>query len=197
MRWLVFAVFAYLALALNDGAAALLYVPTRLGPITPDFVLMLAAFIALWASPSVAMWACLVLGLLVDLMKPVSAVRGNDVVTFAVLGPATLGYLFAGYVMVRLRAVLNRASPLAVSVMSFAAGIFVHLTIVAMLALRNAPWFLNQHLAGWDDADQLIFRFLSMLYTAAAAIPVGWVLTRLQPFWGFESPRSGFLPRRG
>lgn len=193
MRWLFFAVFAYLFLAVGQGAEALLHLPVTTPAVSPDFVLILAAFIGLWASPNAVLWGCCLLGVLVDLSKPVPVGAST---TLALLGPATLGYLFGGYAMLQIRGLLHRTSPLAVAVMSLAGGVFIHLGAVAILSMRSATWLFNQPIVGWDAADELIHRFFILLYTAVAAVPIAWLLAYTQPLWGFDPPRSGYAPRR-
>ena len=187
MRWPVFAIMGYLLLVLDTGLSTLLAV----NGISPSLTLILLAFVALWANPMAAAWAALALGLAVDLNTPIQTAH---LATDAVLiGPAALAYLTGAYVTVQLRGMLFRDSPLAVAVLVLVAGAFVNLVIVAMLTLRGLPWPIAEPLHGWSAADQLVARFFGLLYTAAVAVPAGYLLIRTQGLWGFH-PHLGKGP---
>lgn len=191
MRWPIFAIFAYVALALNQSVNLLLHIPTWWGDVSPDFVLILAAFIGLWASPNAVLWGCFLLGLFVDLNPH----TGTDEASLQIIvGPAALGYLFGGYAMIQFRGLLHRDSPLAIGVLTFGSGIFIYLVIMAVLVLHG---LIQQPLPGWDPPGQLVYRFFMLLYSAVVALPVAWLLVRSQWLWGFDAPRSGFIARRG
>lgn len=192
MRWPIFAIFAYVALALDQSVNVLLHIPTRWGPVSPEFVLILAAFIGLWAPPNAVLWGCFLMGLFVDLNPAYPGTGGANLQV--IVGPAALGYLFGGYAMVQFRGLLHRDSPLAIGALTFASGLFIHLVIMAVLVLHG---LIQKPLPGWDPPDQLVYRFFTLLYTAVAAVPVAWLLVRTQWLWGFDTSRSGFIARRG
>lgn len=184
MRWPVFALFAYVLLVLEHGLRTLFVI----GHTSPSFLLILAVFIGLWAPPMTAAWAAMALGILADLGSPLQpAGQSLDV---ALIGPIALGFVTASYVAVQLRGLVFRESSLAFGVMVFLAGIFAHLVTVAVLTVRGLPWFVAEPVAGWAAADQLVQRFLEVVYSAGVAIPMGYVLQRLHRVWGFP-PVSG------
>ena len=181
MRWSVFIIVAYLFLVLEQGTRTLF----AIGYITPSFLLTLAVFISLWATPKTVAWAVLILGLLVDLTHPLRVVGDGHEVEFVLIGPACLGYLTMSYVTLQLRGMVFRDSPLAMSAVVLVAGTFAHLVMMALLTIRGLPLPLAEPIAGWTAADQLVTRFLDLLYTATVAAPIGYLLLRFSWIWGF------------
>ncbi|MCA9283728.1 MAG: hypothetical protein KDA22_00835, partial [Phycisphaerales bacterium] len=105
MRWGVFLIFALLAVVVDTSLVGALEIRGVMPAVAP----LLAAFIALSAPPVTAMWACLVIGLLLDLSNP--RMIGADQV-FHLIGPYALGYLFAANLVLPLRAMVFRRNPL-------------------------------------------------------------------------------------
>ncbi len=192
MRTWTFILFAYLALAVQIGLGPL-WVLNWMGGVQPSLVLPLAVFVALWAPPMRALWACLVLGLLVDLTQPL-AVQGTmqDAV---IIGPYGLSYLLAGWLALKARALVFRDSYISIAALVFLLGLVVHLLAVAILNLRSIhlpiiPWLAGSRIPGWNTPDQLMARFLEVLYSAIVALPVGAVLVRSIKWWAFEPQRG-------
>lgn len=180
MRWPVFAIFAYLMLTLEQSLRTL----WASNYTCPSFLLILMVFISSWAPAMTAVWAALILGLLVDLSSPVlPANHAHDVV---LIGPAALGYLTGAYVTILLRGMFFRDSPLAIGVLVLIAGAFTHLVVVALLTVRGLPWLIAEPLRGWSAADELVASFFELLYSAALAVPLGYCLVRLRWVWGFH-----------
>jgi hypothetical protein len=150
-------------------------------------VLILLVFVAVRAPRSAVAWAALVLGFLIDL-KPLP--MPNELADVALIGPGCLGYLAGGFVVVHLRSMVFRESSLTLAAMVLVAGVFAHLIMVALLTMRGLPWPLGEPVHGWDVADQLAGRFMEVVYTAGCAVPVGTLLRRLTPLWGF-APHAG------
>lgn len=176
MNWITFAIAAYLCLTLQVGLGDL----WAIGPAAPSLVLVLGVFIGLTAPGTTVGWAMLVLGLLVDAITPWTG-PGQQTVT--ILGPAAIGYLVGAYAVVQLRSMVFRESVLTLAVMTFVVGIFIQLVIVFLMVIRGP--ISGDALPGFSAADQLVMRFLSLLYTAVAAVPVGWLLMKLSPLFGF------------
>ena len=191
MRWITFAIFAFVMLIFEIGLRPLLHWKVSIGWVCPSFILILAAYVGLLAPARVVPWAMLALGFLQDLQEiPV----GDPVSVTPILGPATLGYLLGGFAIVRLRGVFYRSSPLAVAAMAFTAGVFVNLVAVALLTFRGVP-LLGEPIGGWNVADQLFRRFLELSYSTLLAVPVGYLLLRFQGLWGFETSRGPGMRR--
>lgn len=182
MRWPIFAIFAFAFLVIEDGLRTLM----AIGFITPSLLLILMVFVGLWAPSTTGGWAAVILGALIDLTTPIYDVGlVHDV---ALIGPACLGYLTGTYVTCQLRGMVFRDSPLAIAVLVVVAGMFVHLVTMAMLTIRGLPWPLGEPIPGWNAADQLVARFLNLLYTAVWAIPISFLLIRSKWLWAFNSP---------
>ena len=190
MRWPIFLIFAFVTLVLELGLKHLIYVGESTYWITPSFLLVLGAFLSMWAPSRHVLWAMLVLGLLVDLQPPGIPV-GDSVSATNIIGPFALGYLFAGYAALQIRGLMYRETPLAIAAMTFALGIFVNLVGVALLTFRGLPLpFLSDPIPGWSAADQLFHRFLELIYSAVLAVPLGFLLLRTYPIWGFDAVKG-------
>ncbi|MEX0654561.1 MAG: hypothetical protein WDZ31_02840 [Phycisphaeraceae bacterium] len=181
MNWLIFAIAAYLLLALESGLRTLLAVGDG---VSPSFLLVLAVFIGMMAPSSVVPWAFLAIGLLVDLQP-------GPVRDVTLIGPAALGYLAGAYVVLQLRTLVFRESVLALAVLVLAVGIFVQLVYVALLTARGLPMLTAEPVVGWSAADQLVHRFLELLYTAVLAIPLGLLLFKSAGIWSFVHRARG------
>lgn len=183
MNWLVFALVAYLMLALEVGLRTLLALPGPDG-VAPSFVLVLAIYIGLMAPGSAVPWAMLVLGLLTDL-KPGTAPQ------ITILGPAALGYLVGAAVVLHLRTLVFRESVITITALVFVTGVLIQLVIVGLYTARGLGWLTGQPLEGWNVADQLVHRFLMLLYTTLLAVPIGSLLLSTTPIWSFAARGRG------
>ena len=179
MRWPVFVIALYVAAALEVGLANLL----RIGSTTPSLLLILAVFVAMYTAPQTIAFAMIAIGVVHDIVH--SPFPGA-----AVVGPAALGYLLAGYAVVQLRAVFFRDSAWALASLVFITGLLLHLTIVLLCTLRGIPWLTNEPIPGWDAPNELYYRFLHLIYTAAVAVPLGKLLIRTSPLWQFHGHKS-------
>ncbi|MFP4145238.1 MAG: hypothetical protein ACLFV3_08850 [Phycisphaeraceae bacterium] len=176
MNWLLFILATGLILAIEVMLRPLLGLPGR-GGISPELTLVLATWLALVARSSAVPWAMLALGLLAELSSP-GPLPG------VVVGPVTLGYLAAGYVVLQLRVLVFRESLITLIAMVFAAGLAVQLVSVALLIPHARGW-VGEAGAGWSASGQLTRGFLELLYTAAATLPLGLILVRTIPLWHF------------
>ena len=183
MNWLVFALVAYLMLALEAGLRTLLGIAGPDGAY-PSFILILAVYVGLLAPSQVVPWAMLVLGLLTDL-------QAGPVPEAAIIGPAALGYLLGAYVIMQLRLLVFRESVITLAALILATGIFIQLVVVGLYTMRGLPWLTAEPIAGWSAADQLVRRFFILLYSTAVAVPIGALLLRSTPLWGFPSRGRG------
>ena len=171
MNWLVFSIFSAAALVFEVGLRPLWHI----GPASPSLLLILAVFVALAAPPVTVYWAMLVIGLLMDASSSAPP---------ALVGPAALGCLAGGYLALQLRPIFYRESPLPLAVCVGIVGVFVLLVVTALLTVR-AISFLGG-MPGWDPADYLLNHFLSLLYSAVVALPLGWLLKRTRSLWRFH-----------
>lgn len=176
MNWVLFAITTYLLLAIQGGFAE----AWVLGQATPNLLLVFAVFIGLSARPAVVAWSLLLLGVLLDLQPGPLAGRA------IVLGPHALGFLVGAYAILQLRNLLFRESVFTMVLMTLAVGSFAALVEVLLYALRGMPMLGNDP-TGWRATEQLGYRLFEVLYSAAAAIPLGWLLNRTRRWWGFTA----------
>ncbi len=188
MNWIVFTLAAYLCLALQTGLGTLLAAPDAQTGVSPSFLLILAVYIGLMAPASTTPWAMLVCGVLVDLSSSFSS---SGSAAGAIVGPAALGYLVGAYTVLQLRALVFRHSVFTLAVMVFIVGVFIQLVIVALLTMRGLPWLTADALTGWSAAQQLVNRFFILIYSSLVAVPLGYVLFKSTPAWGFGSKARG------
>ena len=92
MRWVVFAVLAVVGLIFDTGLSDVMRIE-KLGHIRPSLCAVVAVFVALSAPRTAALWACFVLGLLLDLSHPLTVAENR---VAYLIGPSALGYLFGG-----------------------------------------------------------------------------------------------------
>ena len=180
MSWLVFALTAYLLTAVQAGLEPLWSIPHGASAAAPSLLLVLLCFIALLASGTTTGWAALLLGLVADALAPTP-----------MIGPHALGFMLGAYVVLQLRALVFRESVFTLAFMVLTAGIFAHLVAVAVIAVRATPLSPAGAMPGFVAADQLVDRFFDVLYSAAAAIPLGWVLFKTSGLWDFPSKSRG------
>lgn len=177
MNWLTFSILAYVGYALQVVLAPLWAINDLYQPM---LLLILLVFIALQAPGMTVAWSAIVLGLLVDILAIQQPVTG-------VLGPWALGFLAAGYALVQLRNLLFRDSMFTIAIMTFVAGIFALLVATTLHTLRQNVGLLgNDPVVGFSAADQLVRGFLTLLYTAAVAVPAGYLLLKMRTLWGFS-----------
>ena len=184
MNWLVFIISAYLLLAIQIGLQPLLAFP---GPqagampgVSPNLVLVLLVWVGLMAPARTVLWASLVLGVMVDVTQgPVHGVQ--------VIGPTAIGYVAGGITLLQIRGIVFRESVLTLAVSVFFVGLFVYLATILIYTLRGV---LIDPLESWRVADALVRGFQTLLYTALAALPLGFVLFRLAGLFAFPRPRS-------
>lgn len=179
VRWTVFIIFTYLFLGLQVGLMPLL----EYRGVTPSLLLILGVYVGLFAPPITVGWSMLMLGLLTDLTV---WYEGADQSVVWLIGPASLGFLGGAFAVLQLRSLVFRDSPLAVVLLVFFVGIFVHLVTVALLTARGLPVPLGEPMAAWSAADELYHRFRQLLYSTLLAFPLAMLLLRSESLWAFQ-----------
>ncbi|MCC7407726.1 MAG: hypothetical protein IT442_06615 [Phycisphaeraceae bacterium] len=177
MRWPIFFVFLYLTLGLDLGLRGLWQVHGA----TPSLMLILVVYIGLSAPPLAVGWAAILAGILIDLGR----IAPGDGMPLDVVGPAALGMFLAGYAAIQLRGLVLRQSAITLAVTVFFAGLMAHLLTVTLLAVRGWPISPATAVAGWSSAEQLLGRFLDLIYTCLVALPAAKLLFKTDPLWGF------------
>jgi len=195
MRWVILLIFVYLFLVIELGVSVALNQPGQYNYM-PGLLLILAVYVGLFAPTMMTLWTWLALGILHDLAHPVKMVDATMDAT--IIGPAALAYLAGGFLMLQLRRVVYRGSPLSIAIFSFIAGIVVHLLIVLLHGLRGLSFLFlpGEHIEGWSWSAELVERFLSMVVTFFVALPVGWFLIRAGTgIFGSDAPKNGMVRR--
>ena len=185
MRWPVFLIFAYIALALETGVSGRLG-PGTLGGVSPSFVVLLVVFISLFAPRATALWACWLLGVLMDLSAPCARSGLGGVF---LIGPYALGYVFGCVLILQLRALVFRKRVLTFALLTFICMLAISLVVVGVFAIRT--WYAESPRPVYFETTamhELLRRFGMSVYTSLLAIPLGWLLVRCHPVWGFASP---------
>tara|TARA_R110002111_G_scaffold34314_2_gene68311 strand:- start:225 stop:785 length:561 start_codon:yes stop_codon:yes gene_type:complete len=183
MNWLLFAITSYVFLLLQIGLKPLLGVPDAYGA-SPNFLLILAVFIGLSAQSKTVAWGMLTLGIVANLIP-------GPEPTGTILGPVALGYLAGAFAVLQLRTLVFRESVVSLAILVFVVGIIIQLVTVALYTGRGLPIFLDQPIPNWSAIDELFQRFWELLYSAIAAVPLGFILMRLQPSFNFTpNPRE-------
>lgn len=183
MRWAIFGIFAALGLVFDAGMASALALET-IWNIRPSLCAVLGVFIALSAPRGAALWACFVLGLLLDLSEPLT-MPGDRVLHL--VGPYTLGFVAGGWLIVGGRTMVFRQRPLTVGVMTVLFLLVVHAVAVMLYVVRT--WYPGGPVY-WTDvstAVAILRRILIAAYSGVVALPLGWLLLRSMPLWGFQT----------
>lgn len=176
MRWPIFAIFAFAALVVQLSVRNVFTLFSVWG-ISPDVVAVLAVFVALFANRTSALWACFILGLLVDL-----APQAHEA-SYHVLGPHALGYTAGGYLVLQMRSMVFRRRAITMGFLTLLSLIVASLVIVMLLSIRS--WYPGE--MPYGPLSDLGRQCLVAVYSAVVAIPLGWLLNATVPLWGFQS----------
>ncbi len=183
MNVMLVVVLGWLALGLEMGLKATLGI--RMGSVVaaPSFVVPLAVFICLCAPPMQAAWACVALGLFMDLTSPVT-LPGDSLV---VLGPYALGFFAAGQLVLALRGVVIRRHPLSVVMLSIMAAAVMQIVVTASLTVRS---MLTDQAMVWSAGHELLERLASAVVTGGTALVVAFLLAPMAPLLGLSAGRG-------
>jgi UDP-N-acetylglucosamine diphosphorylase/glucosamine-1-phosphate N-acetyltransferase len=178
MRWVVLAIFGVSAVAFETSdMVTRVFMLHELGRLYPSPTGVLVVFVALFAPRLTALWAAWGLGLLLDLAIP----REQGLL----VGPQALGLVFGTYFVLQVRNMVFRQRALTVAVLTLLCLVAAGLVDVGVLTIRS--WFATTG----SPSDH--FRPLWALgqrggiavYSALLALPLGWLLVRTLPIWGF------------
>lgn len=178
MNWFVFAFVAWIIFGLE--LALLPILDAGSGGVHPSMVIPLMAFAALYAPRKQAMWAAIILGILMDLLSPMARADGGSVV---IVGPYALGYLLACHFILAIRGSLIRRNPLTLVIISIASSLIAQIVVIAIFTARD----LGSNPLIWDASDQLVQRSLSSAYTGLSALILSIIFFALAPAFGFHS----------
>ncbi len=183
MRWSVFAFFAFVFLTAEASLQGVL-VLRSVGNIMPSFIAALVVYLCLFAPRTQSLWACWMLGLLIDLMTEVPREGG---VLGPILGPHALGYVFGGMIVLQFRSALFRRRPMTLAVMTVVFTIAASLVVVSIFAVHS--WYPGESLY-WAERrplGELVRRIGGAFYSGAVALMLGTVLMWTHPAWGFQT----------
>jgi cell shape-determining protein MreD len=181
----VFAVGAVVGLVFDTGLNEVLRIE-KLGNIRPSLCAVIAVFVALSAPRTAALWACLILGVLLDLAQPLT-VAENRVVYL--VGPYALGFLFGGWLVMSGRSMVFRRRPLTIGVMTLLLVLAAQIGAVTIYLVRAQSWYPGPPII-WTDAStpaELGRRLLTAVYSGLVAVPAGWLLVQTIGLWGFQT----------
>jgi len=178
MNWFVFAFISWIIFGLE--LAFLPVLDAGSGGVHPSMVIPLVAFIALYAPRKQALWGAIILGIIADLVAPMSRIDGGLAV---IVGPNALGYLLACHFILAIRGSLIRRNPMTMVIISMAACFIAQIVVIAIFTTRD----LGSNTLIWDAGDQLVQRSFSSLYTGLSALLLSFVFFALAPAFGFHS----------
>lgn len=180
---------AWLLLGLETGLRPALALGTSGGPgvIAPSFVIPLAVYVAMLAPARAALWACVLLGLALDLTSVVPMASGGPPATL--VGPRALGLLALGQFVLAARAIVIRRNPLSLVALSVGGALVAGVVSVALITLRG----LYDPIA-FRPGSELAAHAGSAVYTGVAALLMSWPMFRLSGFLGL-GPHAGRRPR--
>lgn len=165
MNFIAVLVAGYACFSLELGLRKALAVGSS--GIAPSFVFILCVLISLSAPASVAMWTCLLLGLITDLTWPHEIAGG--VSTATIVGPYAIGYLVACQFVLSIRGNMFKRNPLTLGFLCCFGMAIAQIVVVALYTFRSR---YTPEIA-WDPTSQLLARLGVALYTGLVGIVVG------------------------
>ena len=183
----VLLVAVVLALALDGGFIHAI----RFSSTTPDLPMVLMVFLALHAPRAVVPWLGWGLGLLVDLTRPWD--HGGPWGPGPIVGPHALGWCFAAYLVMLVRAMLYRRQVHTVAVMTLVFAVAANLVVVFVIGVHG---FYEPDPIQWPAGgaiDELLARLGRGVYSGLIALVLGPLLQLTLPAWRFRQamPRAG------
>ena len=182
MRWFTFIFAAVFCVAMDDSLMRVLSIGPTL-QVQPRLTMALIVFIALLAPRSHALWACWILGLIMDLTWDIQ-VEGSTRVQQNIIGPHAIAAVTCCLAVLTVRTSVFRQRALTIGLVAFGGMALTHLIVVIIFGIRS--WYPTDVV--WSTlpfGQELARRFLIAAYTGALAIPVGWLLVRSAPLWRF------------
>ncbi|MEM9082183.1 MAG: hypothetical protein AAGB34_01210, partial [Planctomycetota bacterium] len=155
-------------------------------PITPSLMMVYLVFVCMFVRASAAPLAAIAVGLLMDLLREMTREStGGGVVA---VGPSVLGCLLAASFALNMRGIVYQKNVPTLVVLSGVGAALGFMTTAFVLVLRSK--YDDLVLAG---DHQFVLALGSALYTAVAAIPLGFLLLAIRRLFGFErDTRTGF-----
>jgi hypothetical protein len=190
VNWVVFLVCAWAAMGLEQSLKGMVALNSWNATVSPSFALILAVWIAMNAPPQSAAWACLILGLLVDLTARIPLEPGG---VLTVAGPNALALLVASQFVLSARWLMIRRNPVALALLTLPAGLIATVVSAVPFALRR----LLGDAVEWHTGPELLGGFGSAAYSSLVALPMALGLNLLTGPFGFHGGSNRVIPRRG
>ncbi len=185
MRWWLFLVVALVFVSVDTAFMPVLSMSGH----RPSLVLVLMAFVALYASRPAALAGALLIGAYADLRVPAIFPQGG----MYVIGPHILATVVAVWVLLEIRESLFRKNVLTVAAASLLLTLGQSLIFLAVSGLRLVYADPAPLWGAGTGAQAFGHDAIDAVYTALLAIPVAWCLLRSMGAWGFQDagPRFG------
>ena len=180
MNWITFLIVAWLAFGVQMGFDAFRLAP---GDISPSFVIPLIVFVALSAPARHALWAALLLGLLIDLTWLVPRTDGGEAI---VVGPHALGALLATQLVLSVRGMVIRRHFLTLVILSMVSAAVVAAVVVAFMTVRD----IYGDPIEFRPTGELVSRLLGAVYTGGGALAWALVTRLIEPGFQFHHDRG-------
>jgi hypothetical protein len=180
LNWITFLIVAWLAFGLQMGFDAFRLAP---GDISPSFVVPLLVFIALSAPAKHALWAALLIGLLIDLTWLIPRTDGGEAI---VIGPHALGALLAAQLVLSVRGMVIRRHFLTLIILSIVAASVMAVVVVAFMTVRD----LYGDPIDFSPTGELVSRLLSAVTTGGSALAWALVLRPIEAGFQFHHERG-------
>jgi cell shape-determining protein MreD len=181
MRWGVFLLVAFVTLAAQFSLRNVLTLQS-IGAVSPDLVACLGAFVSMFAPRATALWACWLLGLIMDLGPPAGQTAWH------LIGPQALGYTFGSLLVLHMRVMVFRRRALTAGFVTFLFVLACGLVEVMLLAVRS--WYLPDTPLYHGPLGELWIRVKVALYSGLIGMPLGWLLQTTIPAWNFVGGAS-------
>ena len=185
MRWGVFAIFLLIALTLEMSLKPV-FVFNEYSNVSPSFMAVLLVYVSLLAPRMTALWAALLMGLLLDLTDALLQPGGEIVF---LIGPSAFGYVLAALALMQMRSVVFRQRLITIVAFTLLAVLIVSLVRIVLLSVRG--WFGESLVwGGGSVGGELLRVILVSVYSCVMALPFGWVLQQATRLWAFQSPHA-------
>jgi len=179
MRWIPYVILLYLVVQLQTTLSRLVSFTFGPGEIGPDLAVVVAVFVAMQVRGGVEVYlACWSAGLAVDLAS------GGGPGIGTVVGPMSLTFTIAGWMVYRLRETVFRQSMITQAMLGFVFALVAHglwVTLQAIVAPRSI---------GWSDYWSVMLQMLLVALYTAVVTPLGHKLLERISRW-FVSPPMG------
>lgn len=192
MNRLAFVVALWVLLGIEIGVKDVVTIrlPSSGPGVSPSILVPFAMFLCLGAKPRVALIACLVIGVMIDLTF-VMPLKAPTLQTTVLIGPYALGMGLGAQLALSMRDMLIVRNPLSIAFLSVCASMVMHIVIVAVLSVHR----LYGDPIEFNTISELFQRMVASLYTGLVGFLLAYILYPLAPTLGLNlGPRSS---RRG